>query len=132
VESLVVVSPDPGLKRLAALIRGLVDRSVGPLAQHGLNEAFCFAVRSWPIRAGAQVPDLDLCAVFGPGVGHVRGAVIGHDSFDGDAVLREPADRSVQETDAGLGFLIGEHFDVRDAAGVIDTDMHGFPTDWWL
>jgi hypothetical protein len=78
-------------------------------------------VRRWRISRRAQ------CSV--QAVEIVAGAVVGHDPFDGDAVGGEPGDCAVQEPDAGGGFWVGEDFDVSDSAGVIDTHVHGFPTN---
>ena len=75
------------------------------------------------------MPDSDLGAVLGPGVRDVGGVVVGHDSFNGDAVGGEPGDGPIEERDAGGCFLVGQDLDVGDAVGVIDTDVHGFPAD---
>ena len=63
------------------------------------------------------MPDSDLGAVLGSGVRDVGGAVVGHDSFNGDAVGGEPGDGPIEERDAGGCFLVGQDLDVGDAAG---------------
>ena len=63
------------------------------------------------------MPDSDLGAVLGPGVRDVGGAVVGHDSFNGDAVGGEPGDGPIEEPDAGGCFLVGQDLVVGDAAG---------------
>ena len=63
------------------------------------------------------MPDSDLGAVLCLGVRDVGGAVVGHDSFNGDAVGGELGDGPIEERDAGGCFLVGQDLDVGDAVG---------------
>jgi len=62
---------------------------------------------------------VELCAV--------TGAVVGHDSFDLDAVAGEELQRPLKEGDCGDGFLVFEDFDVGEAGGVVDGDVNELP-----
>lgn len=108
----------------------MVDASVSPFAQHGLDEPFCFPVCLRPVRASADVADFEAGAVLGPGLRDVGRSVVGHDAFNCDAALREPRDCPIEEPDRCEGLLVRENFDVGAAAGVIDTDVDGFPTNF--
>ena len=70
------------------------------------------------------------CAA-GEGVdgGAVAGAVVGHHGLDVDAVADVEGDRPLQETDGGGGLLVVEDFDVGQAGGVVDADVHVLPAD---
>jgi hypothetical protein len=59
----------------------------------------------------------------------VAGAVIGEHPFDADPVASEEGDRPVQEAGRGRAFLVGEHFDVGEAAVVVDGDLDVLPAD---
>jgi len=63
----------------------LVDASVGPFADGGLDEAFGFAVGAGRVDARANVFDLQLLAACRETVGTEAGAVVGHDASNGYA-----------------------------------------------
>jgi hypothetical protein len=50
----------------------------------------------------------------------VAPGVVGHQPFDGDAVVGEEPDRSGEELGAGVGSFVGEDLGVREPAVVID------------
>ena len=58
----------------------------------------------------------------------VTGAVVAHHALDGDPVGGVEGDRSPQEAGGGGASLVVEHFDVGQARGVVDADMHELPT----
>ena len=128
VQSLIVVSPDPRTERLVPVLRGLVDSSVCPFAEHCLDEPFGFAVRSWSIRSGTKVANLDAFAMRSPRLGNVTGAVVGHYPLDGDPVGSEPSNGAIEKPNTSIGFLVWQNFDVSGPAGVVDTYMDGFPS----
>lgn len=70
--------------------------------------------------AGAFVDDAELRASLAPRVRPVARAVIGEDSFDGNAVIGEPFGRAVRHADGGVFAFVGVHFDVGDAGMVIN------------
>jgi hypothetical protein len=59
-----------------------------------LDESFCLAIRSRPIRPREDVLDPDALNDSGVKLGSVAGAVVGHDPLHGDAPSCEPGDRS--------------------------------------
>ena len=83
-------------------------------------EALDFAVGLGPIGPGAFVSDAERSAGVAPGVGAVAAAVVGEDSFDGDSSFCEPGHGAFQDSDSGLGPLVGTDLDVGDSGVVID------------
>lgn len=65
---------------------------VGPALGEGAVEAFDLAVGLRPVGAGAFGVDAELGAGVAPGEGPVGRAVVGEDTFDGDAAGGEPAE----------------------------------------
>src|SRR3954449_1848606 len=61
--------------------------------------------------------------------GAVGRAVVGEDPLDVDAVAGVERPGAFEKGDRGGGFLVGQHFGVRQASAVIDRDMHAFPAD---
>jgi hypothetical protein len=59
----------------------------------------------------------------------VAGAVVAHHALDAAAVTAIERDRAVQEADGRRCLLVRQDFDVGQARGVIDTDMHELPAD---
>jgi hypothetical protein len=74
------------------------------------------------------VLDVVGCAPGGPGLGDVGRAVVAHDLADGHPAVGEPRDGSFEERDGRDRAFVGEHLDVGETSGVVDTDVHGFPT----
>ena len=61
--------------------------NVSPLAQGGLDEAFCLTVGAGSVRAGEAVLDGELEASGAEVAGAIAGAVVGERAANGDAVL---------------------------------------------
>ena len=122
-----VVVAQPGFELLAPLVGGSVGPLVGPLAEHGLDEAFRLAVGLGPIGPGAELSDVEVAAGVLEGVGDVATAVVGHDPLGPDAVAPEPAKRPTQERHGGLSAFVGQHFDVGESTVVIDADVSELP-----
>ncbi len=59
--------------------------------------------------------------------GSVGAAVVGDQSLGGDAVVGEVLNGAAQKGDGGGRFLVGENFDVGQAGGVVDGDVHVLP-----
>src|SRR6266487_4440359 len=125
----VVVSIEPGPKLRASLGRAAVDASVGPFAQHRLDEALGLAVGARPVRPCSQVPEPQLAAGNGVNRRDIGRAVVGHHPLDRDAALAKPRHRPVKEADGARAALIGEDLDVGETSGVIDADVAELPAD---
>jgi len=128
VGSLVIVEVDPWSEGSCAVFAGPVDEGVGPFAQERLDEPFCFAIGAGPVWPREEMLDPEALESAGVEFGSIARAVISHDPLHGHAPSCEPDERTFEELDAGLGGLVREDLDVRDAAGVIDRDMTALPT----
>src|SRR5215218_2431779 len=122
-----VVVVDPGTQCECAVVARLVADGVSPVAQQGLDESFGLAVGARPIGAGADLPDVKAGTGRGEGLGEIAGAVVGHDAFDAHAALGEPSHGALEEACAGVAAFVVEDLDVRDAAVVVDGDVHTVP-----
>jgi len=60
----------------------------------------------------------------------VAGAVIGLNNFEDDPERSEPGMGSLVEADRGDGFLVGEHFAVREPSVTVDRRVHERVTDF--
>jgi hypothetical protein len=127
--SLASVVVDPAGERAASFVAVAVDRAVGPAAEQGADEAFCFPVSARSVRACAQVLDPERFAGERVDRGAIRRAVIGHQPFDPDAESGEVSDRSAEEADGGNGLLIVEDLDVNKPGRVVDADVNVLPPD---
>src|SRR5713226_5350953 len=101
--------------------------NVGPLAQGGLDEAFCLAVGARRVRAGEAVLDAELEASSAEVAGAIAGAVVGEQSANGDAVLGVEGDSGVQEGDGGFALLVGQHAGEGEAGVIVDGDVQSLP-----
>ncbi len=63
--SMPVVGMQPGAKLVVALVGILVNASVGPFSECGLDEAFGFAVGTWSIGPGEAMLQVQLAAQLG-------------------------------------------------------------------
>src|SRR5689334_9043405 len=71
----------------------------------------------------------EAAAALRPRPREVRRAIVGHHALDAHAVARKPGDCPLEEAD-GIGVREGgQELDVRDPAGVVDTDMGVLPAD---
>jgi hypothetical protein len=61
--------------------------------------------------------------------GAIGRAVIGDQALDGDAVAGVVTDGAAQEAHGGEGLFVCEHFDIGQAGGVVDGDVHVLPAD---
>jgi hypothetical protein len=114
---------------IGSLDRGWVGAFVGPFAQQGLDEAFGFPVGSGTVRSGAQVTELEFLAGGFEPVRDVAGAVVGHDSLDGDAAILEPGNRTAEEGRRGGGSFVRQDFGIGHSRSVVDGDVNELPTD---
>ena len=110
------------------MIRVGVGSCIGPFSGCGLDEALCFAVGLWRVRARSEMSHAQVIAGIGKGLGDVAGAIIGHDALSDDAQAVVEGDGPGQETAGGFLALVIEDFRVADARGVVDADMDEFPS----
>ena len=127
--SVVVVAPEEAVEGCGPLRAGRVDRGVGPLVQHGADEALGLAVGLWPARARAQVADAERPAGDRVHCRAVGRAVVGQQAFDNDPVTAEEGHRPAQERARRRRLLVGQHLGVGQPGGVIDRDLHELPAD---
>src|SRR5689334_16261133 len=95
-----VVAVEPAVKGAVAIAVGAIDAHSGPFIVERAVEPFDLAVGLRPVGPGARVGDAELGAEVAPGVAAVAGAVVGQDTFDRDAVEREPAVGAFEEPGA--------------------------------
>jgi len=127
VGSALIVEADPSREHSSSVTARLIDRRVGPLVLQGLNEPFGFAVRAGPVRSSAYVLDAQSSTSASEVVSGVTAPVVAEEFAHANAVQGEPSDCSFEESDRGAGSLVREYLDVRDAAVVVDRDVHVFP-----
>ena len=84
---MVVVDVDPVLQGLVAVVFGEVGAGVDPFFGQGPVEPFDFAVGLGPVGPGPDMFDVTEGAL--EGSGSVSVPVVGHDRFDGDAMVSE-------------------------------------------
>jgi len=102
-----VVAVNPRRQLRESLSGVLVDPSIGPFADGGLDEAFGFAVGAWRVDARADVFDLQLTATCREAIGAKAGTVIGHDAVNGDAQVGEVSHRLTQKGTGRQAFSSG-------------------------
>ena len=69
-----------------AVETGVVLAGIGPLPSDGLDEAFGLAVGLRPVRTGEAMLEAELTAGVGEELGAIRGAAVGEDALNGDAM----------------------------------------------
>ncbi len=110
-----IVVVQPARERGLAGPRRRVRPAVRPLAQHGANEAFGFAIRARRVGTCAQMPQAAQLAEPGKGPPEIGERVVGHHAAHADAVATKPPQRAPQEGRDGRAPLVGQHLDVRHA-----------------
>src|SRR3954469_11116612 len=124
-----VVSVQPDRQRTGAVVRGGVGLSVGPFAQGSLDEALGLAVCLGRIRLGPDVLEAELTAGAAEGLGPKAGALVGHHTGNRDAEVRVVGDRSLEEGDRALLFLVRKDLRKGHPGGVVDADVDELPSD---
>jgi len=113
------------------LLRVLEGQGIGPLPAERLDESFRLAVGSGRVRPSADVPQPQNAAGLGKSLGDVGGAFVAHHPAAlvavgfrvAVALTVEPGDRRRERADHCWLLLISQHLDVRQAGGVVDSDM---------
>ena len=122
-----VVVVGPGSQGEIALIGVRPVSGIGPLAQSGLDEAFGFAVGLRRVRPSAAMFEPHLETSVAELVGAIAAAVIGEQGANGDATASEEVNRILEESDGGVGPLIGEDASEGQARVVVDGDVQSLP-----
>jgi len=122
-----VVLMHPGLEFGLAFGGVLVEASVGPFAQRGLDEAFGLAVGTRGVGARAEMADTELPTSVGELAGVVAGSVVGEDAANGEAQARVVAHGVVQEGDRAAGALVRMQGREGHAGVIIDGDVENLP-----
>jgi hypothetical protein len=124
-----VVLVQPGQQVIAALARGVVEASIGPLPQSGLNKTFGLAVGARGIGASVFMADGVLLTEVAEGQGAVAGAVVGKDALDADTQSLVVGDSRSQESGGGEGLLVRQDQGEGDARVIVDRDMNEVEAD---
>jgi len=127
VRSMPVVAVDPGDQLRESLGGVLVEPSIGPFADSGLDKPFGLAVGAWCVDAGANVFDLQLAATFSEAIGAEAGTVISHDAANRDAHVSEVSYRLTQETAGGGAGFIRKHGGESHAGVIVNGDIKELP-----
>jgi len=126
--SMPVVLVDPRSEIAAALGGVLVETSVGPFADGGLDEAFGFAVGTRSVEARALRCDAEPATVGGEAAGTEARAVVCEHATHGNAQAGEVGHRLAQEFAGGHSFFVPEHGGESDAGVIVDGDVEELPT----
>jgi len=108
---------------VVALLGVWEGHGVGPLPAEGLDESLCFAVGSWRVGPGANVPQPQGAAGHGKRFGDVGRAVVAHHPAALDPLAVEPGDSTAEKADHRRLLLIRQHLDIGKPCGVIHGDV---------
>ena len=107
VGSMPVVLVNPGSEVAQTFGRVLIEASVGPLANGGLDEAFGFTVGARGVEASALGLDMEGMADGEKGMGTETGTVVGEHAADANAEAGEVGNGLAQESAGGNGLFSG-------------------------
>jgi len=85
------------------------------------------AVGARGVRASEVVAQAEFGASVAEQVGAVAVTVVGEQAANGNAVLGIEGQGGAQESDGGVGFLVGQHAGEGEAGMVVDGDVQGLP-----
>jgi len=126
--SVAVVVGYPWMEPAVSFFRVLVETSVCPLADGGLDEAFGLSFRPWSLDFCALVPGSQLLTFGLEQVGDKTWPVVGHDASNGDFMAREVFGRLAKKQTCRDGLLIGHHRGICHAGVVVDGYVEELPT----
>ena len=126
--SMPIVLVDPKGEMTESISGVLIEASIGPLADRGLDKTLGFAVRAWGVDASTDGFDVELATGMGKQQRAEAGAVVGHDAADMNAEAGEVSDGLAQEAAGRDGLFIGQHGGESDAGVVVDSDVEELPT----
>ena len=119
-----VVVVEPWVELLFSLERSLVGAGVGPFAERGLDEAFCFSIGARRIGSGEAMLDALLEEERAEAMVAVTGTVVCQHALDPEAEARVEGSCHVEEEHGRLVVLVGQDGSEADASVVVDGDVH--------
>ena len=126
-----IVAVQPGREMRGALVGGVVDVGIGPLAQCGLDEAFGLPVDPGREGAGVAMAEAGLRTACVEGSGAVTPTVVGQHAADTDAEMLAVGANSVGRCNNFReyigGRLVGVDLGKGHAGMVVHADMDVFP-----
>ena len=102
-----IVVVEPARQMGSAFQGSLIDTTVGPLAQGGLDKTLGLSVGAGSVRSSANVFDTEPLAELTEHLGFITGTVVGHDAADGDVQPGEPSQGRFQEAGRRNAFFVG-------------------------
>ena len=123
-----VVLVDPGGEMAQAVGGVLIETSVSPFADGGLDETFRLAIGAGSVDASANVAKDKVAAGLSEQDGAEARAIVGHDAADADAELSEVGDGLAQEGAGGSSSFVGKHGGESDAGVIVDGNIEELPT----
>ncbi len=118
-----IVVMEVAREALGAVLAGVVGTGVGPFAGEGLDEAFGLAVGLGAIGSGEEMLEAELAAGAGKEIGAIRGAAIGEDGLDGDAVVLIKGQGLLERGEDTGDFFVGKEGGESDSGMIIDGDV---------
>src|SRR5882724_7886816 len=128
VRAMPVVLMDPGSEMAESLGGVLIETSVSPLADGGLDETLGLAVGARGVDASADVAELKIAASVSEAMRVEARAIVGHNAADADVELGEVSDGLAKESTGGSRFFVGHHGGEGDAGVVVDGHVEELPT----
>src|SRR6516162_7526858 len=125
--AVMVVGPQPAVKRTRTLAAVAVDRCVGPASEHRADKPLGLPVGLRPVRARAQMPDAQGTASDRMHRGAVRVAVVGQQALDGNPIAVIEGHRTAQESDRGGRSLVAKDLRVGQARAVVNRHVAELP-----
>ena len=122
-----IVAVQPGREMRGALVGGVVDVGIGPLAQCGLDEAFGLPVGPGREGAGVAMAEAGLRTACVEGSGAVTPTVVGQHAADTDAEMLAVGKRGGEKRGGAGGRLVGVDLGKGHAGMVVHADMDVFP-----
>src|SRR5882762_9187355 len=128
VRAMPVVLMDPGSEMAESLGGVLIETSVSPLADGGLDETLGLAVGARGVDASTDVAELKIAASVSEAMRVEARAIVGHNAADADVELGEVSDGLAKESTGGSRFFVGHHGGESDAGVVVDGHVEELPT----
>ena len=126
--SVPVVLVDPRGEVVESVGGVLVEPSVGPFSDSGLDKSFRLTVGAGSVDASADMFDGEVSASLSKERGIETGSVVGHDPSNMDTEPSEISHGLVKEGGRRGSFFIRKHGGVGDAGVVIHGDVKKLPT----
>ena len=125
--SLLIVVAEPTRQVLGSGIATAIEADVGPLAQHGLDEALRLSIGARCVRPRAVMAQSKALAGVAEAMRSIAGAVIREQCLDGDALLGEPDAGAACEGRTSAATLVWEDLGVGNPREVIHGHVDELP-----